>query len=220
MGRVPRPAEDAVLQGLRRELESYGFRYKARELVKRSDQLWVVVNVFRARWIEPDEEIFTVLVESRTTCRDGEEGGALMSLAEVVRGGRFYGQAHVEPSEGSTPEHFSVGEDESLPDLTEPIDPKQVVDDFRRTLLPIVLANTSAEKYAEALLAEELAPGVAHFMSPTDRAFWAYRWAECGGNDELIQHATDVMRQLAHDPDQHDAVTSAWQALELPGCPL
>lgn len=222
MGRVPRPAEDAVLQGLRRELEPHGFRYKARKLVRQFDQLRVVVYVFRVRWIEPDREMFDVLAESYTTCHDGEEGGAIMSLVSAARRGRFYGQVHVEPPTDPTPAPigvvFSVDSD-SLVDIVEPIDPKEVVDDFQRTLLPVILAHRSAEEYARALLGDELAPGVPHFMSPLDRTREAYQWAECAGNDELLQQAKDVMRQLAHDPDQRDAVIFAWQTLDLPGLP-
>lgn len=202
MGRVLRPAEDAVLQALRRELEPHGFRYKARKLIRELDSWRVIVCLFRARWIEPTDEIFTVLLEFNGRCSTtGEEGATTLSLADATRGGLFYGQS-------------------GLIDEPAPVDPNSVVEEFRRYLLPVAVEHGSPQSFAEALLAGELAPGVAHYLPELDRAHQAYAWAECLGDDDIAAHAIALMREVARRPDERDAVVFAWQTLNIPGSPI
>jgi hypothetical protein len=105
----------------------------------------------------------------------------------------------------------------------EAIDPAEVIADFQRIFLPILLTNTTPEAYGRALLAEEFAPGVPHFWQPLYRATRACEWGQFTGDETMKNQAVDIMRTLARaavDPTEREAIDFAWTCLDLPGKPI
>ena len=203
VGRVARPAEDAVLNTLRVELEPLGFRYKARRLIKNVDPTTIVVQIYRDRWATPDAEVFNVLTEFEVTCQTcaggDEKSQLLLYLTEAV-GQRF---------------HYG----DEIPGQVRPIEPDAVMRDFRRYILPVLLQYESPEVLSERLLTDEIVSGVPNRFDAFERIREAYYMALCVGHKQVVDRTVSALSEMATNGPDKDAALFMCQSLGIAAPP-
>lgn len=185
-----------MLRGIRAILEPHGFTYSGRALRAERNPMSITIEIERYRWAPARTEVFDVVAEFSIGAGDDEESVRIGVARRIRRPAAFYGLA---------PDDLS----------TEPIIIGDVITDFRRTLLPIVLHNDSVDKFVPALLAEEIAPGIENPLDPLGQARDAYRWAVHLGLDDLRSQAVDLLRSLAEEPSEREAVLFMWNILRI-----
>lgn len=191
-----RPVEDAVIQGIRRDLESRGFTYRARKLWRKRPSWTIQVEIERPKWVA--EGMFDVAVEFEFS---GQTVAAYRILLSQCAGRRM--------PYGSTLKRLKPTE----------VMPDEVLDDFRHLLLPIIEHNDSPETLAESFLGPDLAPEVRNPQPELDRLGEAYLWGVATDRSDIAAAAVARLRELAGDARQRDDVLFAWKMLDIPEAP-